>query len=353
MHETKKLLESLGSAVSTLFVAGPGRSGTSAFTRYLNQHEEILVCQERYKFTPKEVTPELFTLGRILDYRKRETNLPRENYVDLISKKDPAKLKWIGDKTPGYVQHLKPLFKNNPGARFVVLYRPIEEVAESYDARSKNPNDPWLGGKNGFKLGVKDWNSAMRRTREFIQSALAPEVLIVSYHDFFYRSESYIPLLSRFLGLEFGEDVRRVWRKTSLKFEQERRRKESLTGEQARLVEKYKDRAAEEWVLERIKRQWEEPEKVFSPADATKGRPRVEAVPPDRKIQARQRRIEDLEARLLEEQGKVGSLGRENQSLKLKVKELERKLQAGRRPGTRKLVEKTDRIKNGLLKRLR
>lgn len=235
----------------------------------------------------------------------------------------------------------------------MVLYRPIEEVAESYDARSKNPNDPWLGGENGFKLGVKDWNSAMRRTRGFIQSALEPEVLIVSYHDFFYRSESYIPLLSRFLGLEFGEDVRRVWRRTSLKFEQERRRKESLTGEQARLVEKYKDRAAEEWILERIKRQWEEPEKAFSPADATKGRPRVEAVPPDQKIQARQRRIEDLEARLLEEQGKVGSLSRENQSLKLKVKELERKLQAGRRPGTRKLVEKTDRIKNGLLKRLR
>ena len=343
--------------MNILFVAGPGRSGTTAFSRYLNQHEEILVCRERYKFIPKEVTPDLFTFEKILDHQERETNLPRQYHVDLLSKKDPEKLKWIGDKTPGYVRTLRPLLRNNPGARFVVMYRPVEGVAESYDARSKDPNDGWLGGKNGFELGIRDWNIAMRKTREFIQDNLEPEVLIVSYNDFFYRSESYIPLLSRFLGLEFDESVRRAWRNMSIKHEQKRRPKDPLTEEQAQLVEKNKDRDAEAWMLDRIKRQWEEPEKLFSPGSTAYNRPRTEEEEQRiRNLQARRRRIEDLETRLLEEQGKVSSLTQENQSLKWKVQELERRSHSGQQTLPRilrKSAYEMNRIKNSLLKRLR
>ena len=340
--------------MNVLFVAGPGRSGTSAFARYLNQHEEVLVCRERYKFIPEEVTPELFSFEKILDHQERETNLSREYHANLLSRKDPAKLKWVGDKTPNYVRSLGPLLKNNPGARFVVMYRPAEEVAESYESRSKNPEDSWLGGKNGFKLGIRDWNVAMRKTRRFIQGKREPQVLIVSYHDFFYRSESYVPLLSRFLGLEFDEDVTRVWRRMSLKFEQNRRPKEPLGEEQARLIEKEKDQDAENWVLERIERQWKEPEKLFSPVDTVQERSRTgEENPPNRRVHARERRIQDLEARLLEEQGKVSNLNRVNRNLELKVEDLERRLQAGQQPALKKLAAETDRIKNGLLKRLR
>ena len=32
-----------------LFVCGCARSGTTAFGDYLNQHPEVLLCQERYK----------------------------------------------------------------------------------------------------------------------------------------------------------------------------------------------------------------------------------------------------------------------------------------------------------------
>ena len=345
--------------MNILFVAGPGRSGTSAFARYLNQHEEILVCRERYKFVPREIIPEFFSFEKILDHKEEETNLPRDYHVDLLSKKDPAKLKWIGDKTPGYVRSLRPLYKNNPGARFVVLYRPVEEVAESYESRSKNPNDSWLGGRNGFELGIRDWNIAMRKTRDFVRSDLKPEVLVVSYHDFFYRSESYIPLLTRFLGLEFGEEVRRAWRRTSLGFEQKRRQKEPLNEEQTRLIEKNKDRDAEAWILDRIERQWKEPEKLFTPGSDALDRPRTEEEEQrNRKLQARRRRIEDLELRLLEEQGKVSSLSRENQSMKFKIEELERRLQGKRLPSERwpalgKLAAGAGRVKNGLLKRLR
>ena len=249
--------------MNILFIAGPGRSGTTALANYLNRHPEIMVCRERYKYIPKKVTPEHFSFERILDYREDETNLPREQGLELLSTKAPEKLKWVGDKVPGYVRNLKTLQRNNPGARFMVLYRSIEEVAESYQARSKNPNDRWLGNRDGFKIGVRDWNVAMRKTRDFIESRLNPEVLVVSYHDFFYHSEAFIPLISGFLDIEFDGSVRKSWRKMSWRFEKQRRQKEPLDEEQQAYIEDNKDRVAEAWILERLERQWKEPEVLF------------------------------------------------------------------------------------------
>jgi hypothetical protein len=52
-----------------LFVSGCARSGTTAFSDYLNQHPELLVCRERYKYIADEITPDHFTFDRILDYK--------------------------------------------------------------------------------------------------------------------------------------------------------------------------------------------------------------------------------------------------------------------------------------------
>jgi hypothetical protein len=245
-----------------LFVSGPARSGTTAFADYLNQHQEILVCRERYKYVPRKIDSSFFTFDRILDYepqqRSGETNIPVEYHAELLAKKDPAKLKWIGDKHPGYARFLPEIYLNNPGASFILTYRPIEEVVESFDARSKNPDDPWLGDKNGFELGVEYWNRTMRSTREFIESGLNPNVLIISYHDFFYRNEDCIPLISRFLDLEFDDSIRNAWREMSHDFEGERRQKEPFNDEQVAFIEKRKDYVAERWVLDRIEEQWRE-----------------------------------------------------------------------------------------------
>ncbi len=257
--------------MNILFVAGPGRSGTTAFADYLNQHPRVLVCRERYKFLQPEITPELFSFERILSYEEGETNLPKSYHEKLLAGKDADELAWIGDKTPSYVRNLGKLHKNNPGSRFIVLYRPIEEVAESYDARSKNPEDAWLGGKNGFELGVRDWNIAMKKTRQFVEGPRNPELLIISYHDFFSRSETCIPLVSRFLEIGFDDEVRGSWEKMSRSFENRRRQKEPLSPEQARHIQENKDHETEAWILDRIQRQWEDPELPFkTPAS---GRP--------------------------------------------------------------------------------
>ena len=252
-----------------LFVCGCARSGTTALADYLNRHQEILLCQERYKTgtPPAEITPALFTFERILDFRPGETERPiwkngRELFVkyhtELLARKDPAKLKWIGDKGPFYVRSMDVLAGNNAGARFIVLYRPIEEIIESWEARAKDPDDHWASDR-GTEEAVKVWNLALRGTRKFIKSSPAPRVLIINYHDFFYRNGTVVPLISRFLGLEIDESVTRAWRAASLEFEGGRRRKEPLSEEQLTFVQKHADRAAEGWVLDRIERQWKEP----------------------------------------------------------------------------------------------
>ncbi len=307
-----------GAPVNMLFITGPGRSGTTAFAEYLNRHPEILVCIERYKHIGAQVSPSLFTFDRILDYRAGETNVSEERHEKLLDKKDPEKLRWIGDKAPGYARTLRALSENNPGARFAVMYRPIEEVAESYEARSRNPNDRWLGGKNGFEIGIKEWNEAMRNTRKLIKSGMDSNVLLVDYHAFFYENETCIPLISRFLDIEFGDSIRESWRKTSSNFEDRRRHKEPLSDEQQALILQNKDHEIDEWAQKRIQKQWNllkadsgEPEKASAPAApvAHEGRDRLagdlmrlELESQTLKTLRLEKRLKELEDRLAEQE---------------------------------------------------
>ncbi|MBA3232306.1 MAG: sulfotransferase [Acidobacteria bacterium] len=333
--------------MKVLFVAGPGRSGTTAFANYLNQHRQVLVCRERYKFIQDEITPDLFTFERILDYREGETNLPREHHEDLLAKKDEDALEWVGDKTPSYVRSMGNLAKNNPGARFVVLYRPVEEVAESYDARSKNPEDGWLGGKNGFEIGVRDWNIAMKKTRQFVESGRSPEVLVVSYHDFFGDSEASIPLVSRFLELDFDDSVREAWSKMSRSFEGRRRKKEPLNEEQARYIQENKDFESEGWILDRIQKQYKDHELPFKkavPREAGQRSAEQETKPGDPDPRQLKQRIVKLERRLADERQSSKSLEARLRSLEGQVKEM-------RSSSVFRMLQSLDRLKRRVLKR--
>jgi hypothetical protein len=253
--------------MNMLFVGGPPRSGTTALVHYLNRHPEILLCMERYKWVPpRDIQPQLFTFERLLDYRsapygdKEETNIPREYHEELLASKDPERLKWIGDKLPAYVEALDRLSENNPGANFILTYRSLEEVAESFESLSKTgPENPWWenlrGNKDSVKIGVSYWNSAMRSTRNFIESAKNLNVLILSYHDFFHDKQAVIHFLSRFLDIKIDQELRDAWQEMSRKFEADRRPKESLSEEQQAYIEANKDKEAEQWVLDYVRRQ--------------------------------------------------------------------------------------------------
>ncbi len=334
-----------------LFVAGCGRSGTTGLTYYLNQHESILVCIERYKAIPRRITPNHFAFERILDYRRGETNIPRERQAQLLEGKDPKKLKWAGDKNPGYVRNFETLLENNPGARFIVIYRPVEEVAESFDARAKDPGDRWLTGKDGIETGVERWNSSLRRTREFIEGGMGPSVLIVGYHDFFYRNEACVPLVSRFLDLEFDESVREAWKRMSLQFEKRRREKEPLSAEQKAFIQENKDHAAEEWMLERIERQWSEPELYMGDPDSADDEPRgaISGVDLSRRLRACEKRVEQLKSGLAKERGKVRRLKEQRRQTARRMRILERSIQAMRESAIWKLSTRLGRIKSRVM----
>jgi chaperonin cofactor prefoldin len=242
------------------------------------------------------------------------------------------------------------------------LYRPVEEVAESFEARARDAGDLWPGHLN-FEKGVQRWNLALERTRDFIENGASSKTLVVRYHDFFYRNEACIPLISRFLGIDIDESVRKAWKEMSLRFENERRPKEPIGRRQASFIRKNKDHAAEEWILDRIDRQWSEPELfaarddiLLTPQDewrelvATPVTTRTEVRSPnvqqlERQIEIYEQRVEELESSLANAQHRAGQLSKINQQLTLQRRNLERQMQDMQDSRTWKLLKKLGHVK--------
>ncbi len=190
-----------------LFIVGPGRSGTTAMMRYLNDHPRILVLKERYKFIPHEVTPEMFTRERVLKRIPEETNLPPEEDEKNLRNKNLSRLRWFGDKVPGFVRYMPTLTKNNPQSRFIVMRRPLEEVAASYAARAANPNDRWLGGKDGVGIAIRDWKRAYKNAERFAKR-LPRRVLMID-HALLLEPEALAEKLEPFLNVRFDAVLER------------------------------------------------------------------------------------------------------------------------------------------------
>ncbi len=333
-----------------LFVAGPSRSGTTALIDYLNQHDEVLICMERYKFVNDKVDPSLLTFERILDYepsREGETDVLRERHIELLGSKNPSKLKWIGDKGPGHARRYKVLSKNNPGAHFIITYRPIEEVVESFEDRAKNLDDPWIGGKDGLKMGVAAWNRALQGAREYLENDPEPNGLILNYHDFFYRNEECIPLISRFLEIEFDDSIREAWASSSRDFETRRRKKEPMTEEKAKYIEENKDHDAEAWILERIERQWSDPGLYKKSFGEESGRRSLAAAlirEKDRQEEARDLGYRNVEQRAESLEAEIESARKRAEALLESNRKLEEQMNSVRNSRIWKLLSKLHRL---------
>ena len=337
-----------------LFIAGPRRSGTTALTVYLNDHPEILVCRERFTGWPRqEITPDLFTFGRIMDFEDghepshRDTERRRRNHRQILEGKSFAKLRYVGDKVPQYTESLQVLSKNNPEARFLITYRPVEEVAESEDVRLEN-NPLRNPGENGFEVGIKQWNNALRHTREFIESGVNPNVLIVSYHEFFHRNAKFIPLMERFLDIEFDESVKQAWRERSRAFEASRRAKAPLNNRQRALTKKHADRKTEAYILTHIERQWESADIPGEGRGSSAIHLAGERTDSDRRAEMLRRRIETLAGELEVERRDNKSFKKQKRRLERRVRSLERQIRAIRSSRTWKAMSTLKRIKTSL-----
>jgi hypothetical protein len=249
-----------------LFVCGCDTRGTTVLADYLNRHPEIVVCRESSETTPQEeVTLDLSTVERMLGFgpgeaedstSKNDGDRLVKHHAEPLAYKDPARLRWIGASNSDYVRRMESVAGNNPGARFIVVYRPIEEVAETWETKGAGEQ---LGSNDRLEQAAKSWNRSLQGTRRFIKDSLLPRVLLISYHDFLYRTETVVPLISRFLELEFGEPVTADGADEALRSERGKRPEKTLSKEKYSLIQKHANRDAEAWILGRIDKQWKMP----------------------------------------------------------------------------------------------
>jgi len=242
-----------------LFVCGCDESGTTILADYLNRHPEILISQDDSEATQQgEVALDPSTFEKTLGFGPEETEDPisddnkarlTEHPAEPTANKDLARLRWIGASNSDYVRRMESVAGNNPGARFIVVYRSIEEVAESWETNGAGGQ---TSSNNGFEQTARTWSRSLQGTRKFIRESLVPRVLLVSYHDLLYRSETVVPLISRFLGLEFDEPFTAERKDQALP-------KEALSREKRSSIQKHANRAAETWILDRIDKQWKRP----------------------------------------------------------------------------------------------
>lgn len=171
-----------------LFVGGPPRSGTTAFTNLLNSHPKIALGLERYKFIygphPDEVSEDLFKRERFFQLEERETNVksPKMMNSDQFKKKFD-RVVYKGDKVPNILRYHRTLNERLLRCRYIILYRNVYRICSSWNVRAKNPNDHWPE-KNDFRVAVDAINKEMALAA-VLQRKQPQRYLIVRYENVF------------------------------------------------------------------------------------------------------------------------------------------------------------------------
>ena len=174
-----------------LFVAGLGRSGTTALMEVLVAHPEVALGVERYKrLYPRDeepVTADLFEEGRFFDFSDRLTNLTPELAPEWAAHYDAMRAKWssaryVGDKMVAI--RLQHVWETLPDARFVCVVRDLEPVAASWEARAQDPEDRGWSADQDATKAVAGWNRSLRRVRRAVRQR-PDRAVVVEYDRFF------------------------------------------------------------------------------------------------------------------------------------------------------------------------
>ncbi len=248
----------LPETVGLLFVAGCPRTGTTALQEYLNVHPGIMIGRERYKWiAPESVSREMFEAPALLAFdpstEKYRTETRLMHMERIISAKDISQLSWVGDKYPGYLDHLDALNKTNPGCRFIVTHRDVTPVVNSYVARSKNPDDSWLGGRDVLDLAIRTWNRAVTQMRDAL---LSPELTLlpVPYDEFHQSTGEWIDRIGTFLEIDMPDGVAEEWERRSAAHTKRGGSASHLGPDEHRRIEEKADRQTEAELLRLIDR---------------------------------------------------------------------------------------------------
>lgn len=233
-----------------LFLAGLGRSGTTALLEVFSAHAQVALGVERYKrLYPRDdqpVTPDLFAEERFFDFSDELTNLTPEAAPEWASHYAAMRAKWgtatyVGDKMVAI--RLQHVWETLPDARFVCIVRDLEPVAASWEARARNPDDLGWGADQDASKAVAGWNRSLRRIRRAVKNR--PEHAVVVEYDRFFGDPAGTSLdkVLAWLGLDRSPGIDAAFGKVHREYvEKVAPKRRTLSPETLAFLDKHAER---------------------------------------------------------------------------------------------------------------
>jgi hypothetical protein len=138
----------------------------------------------------------------------------------------------FGDKTPLYCEHIEPISRLLPEARFIHVIRDGRDVALSL-------RDTWFAPARDMATLARYWRDLVRGAR--LAGDGLPTYLEVRYEDLVSQPVREVERVCRFLGLPYDEAMLRYWERTPQRLSEHgtRRRRDGsvLVSHETRLVQ--------------------------------------------------------------------------------------------------------------------
>jgi hypothetical protein len=189
-----------------IFICGCPRSGTTALWRLLSADDRCVIGVERYGnrfFSDEFIEPAHFRKERFLSLENGDTfysNLNDFNsyYTNLDRKFDEAIYR--GDKIPKLYEYFERVKNNFHGAKIIMIFRNIFDVAASYKLRKEDPLDNWDAG---VAESIRDWNKSLESGLSYREQL---NIKFVDYEKIFSRDGDLSGIL-KYLDLDVSDKL--------------------------------------------------------------------------------------------------------------------------------------------------
>jgi hypothetical protein len=255
------------------FVLGCARSGTTALTRLLHAHDNVVIGMERYKYrlggaALDTFRPDLFEVDRFLDFRDDDTNITpsvdrfRKHYDLAEERLRQGDVRYIGDKVAARRQTATAIQHRFANTKVVFIYRDLLRVASSFCVRARNPDDTNWPETSTHEVALARWNEAFEAAAVFLDGPAPEDLFVVRYERLFNGDSRTCEAMFRFLGLDVTPDVDKHFTAATAHWDEHESKQLELTEQQQQFLldELDQDR------LDRFDRAFDRHVETFAPA---------------------------------------------------------------------------------------